>query len=114
MHELGIIENIFRVIEEVAIENSLTRVKQVNLKIGKLRQVIPDMLEFAFENVAKGTLCEGAKLFVESIPILMECQACQSQFQVLEHTFICPDCDSSKLTMLSGNEVVLDNLEGEV
>ena len=35
------------------------RVTVVNLRVGRLRQVIPDTLEFYFEFVARDTVCEG-------------------------------------------------------
>ena len=34
----------------------------VRLRLGELRQVVPDSLAFYFEHVARGTLCEGAAL----------------------------------------------------
>ncbi|MGH2858700.1 MAG: hydrogenase maturation nickel metallochaperone HypA, partial [Solirubrobacteraceae bacterium] len=38
------------------------RVTLVSLRVGALRQVVPDSLAFYFEFVARGTLCEGARL----------------------------------------------------
>ena len=44
------------------------RVSVVNLRVGHLRQVVPDSLEFYFEFVARGTVCEGARLEQELVP----------------------------------------------
>ena len=43
-------------------------VSVVSLRIGALRQVVPDTLEFYFDFVSKGTVCEGARLEQELIP----------------------------------------------
>ena len=38
-----------------------------SLRVGDLRQVVPDSLAFYFEHVARGTLCEGARLELEVV-----------------------------------------------
>ena len=43
------------------------RVTQVTVQIGHLRQVDPETLEFYFEFVARGTVCEGARLDQEVV-----------------------------------------------
>ena len=62
MHEFSLIQSIFKIIEQVAQANNLQTISKIRLKIGKLRQVAPDFLQFAFAAVAKGTLAEGAAL----------------------------------------------------
>lgn len=113
MHELGIISNLFTIIEEVAEENDLVKINKVKLKLGKLQQIVPEMLTFAFEAVAKGTKAEGAALEVEDLPIKMKCKGCQSEFIVEEHVYICPECSGTSLTMLEGMEIILESLEGD-
>jgi hydrogenase nickel incorporation protein HypA/HybF len=43
------------------------RVSVVSLRVGRLRQVVPETLDFYFEFVARGTLCEGARLEQEVV-----------------------------------------------
>ncbi len=113
MHELGIITNLFTLIEAVAKENNLVKINTVKLKLGKLQQIVPEMLTFAFETVAKGTKAEGATLEVEYVPIKMQCNACRHEFIVVEHVYICPECAATNLTILEGMEIFLESLEGE-
>lgn len=113
MHELGIITNIFTILEQIAAEHHLTRIHTVRLKLGKLQHIVPDMLEFAFETVAKDTVAEGANLEVEEIPIRMQCQSCEHEFIVDDHCYICPRCEHTGLTMLSGMEILLESVEGD-
>jgi hydrogenase nickel incorporation protein HypA/HybF len=113
MHELGIINNLFTIIEEVAEENHLIKVNNVKLKLGKLQQIVPEMLIFAFETVAEGTKAEGAALNVEYVPIKMKCATCSTEFIVEEHVYICPECSETNLTLLEGMEVILESLEGD-
>lgn len=113
MHELGIISNVFTIIEEVAEKNSLAKITSVTLKLGKLQQIVPEMLTFAFETVAQGTKAAGASLYVEYIPIKMQCNNCEEIFVIEEHIYICPICAHTSLTMLEGQEIFLESLEGE-
>jgi hydrogenase nickel incorporation protein HypA/HybF len=113
MHELGIINNLFTIIEKVAEENKLVRINTVKLKLGRLQQIVPEMFTFAFETVAKGTKAEGAALDVEYVPIKMLCKTCNNEFIVEEHVYICPKCDQTSLTMLEGMEIILESVEGE-
>ena len=41
---------------------------------GSLRQVVPDTLEFYFEFVARGTVCEGARLEQEVVEARLRCE----------------------------------------
>ena len=45
----------------------------VSLRIGHLRQVVPDSLAFYFELVSRETLCEGARLEQEVVPARLRC-----------------------------------------
>ena len=112
MHELGIINNLFLIIEQVAKENNLIKIDSVKLKLGKLQQIVPEMLVFAFETVAKETKAEGATLDVEYVPIKMRCDTCKTEFIVEEHVYICPECSATRLTMLEGTEIILESVEG--
>ncbi|MCP4399726.1 MAG: hydrogenase maturation nickel metallochaperone HypA [bacterium] len=113
MHELGIITNIFHILEDVAAENHLTSIRKVKLTLGKLQQIVPETLSFAFEAVAKDTKAEGAVLEVEYVPIRMKCQSCEQEFIVDNHLYICPECEHTNLQMLAGMEVILESVEGD-
>jgi hydrogenase nickel incorporation protein HypA/HybF len=113
MHELGIITNIFTIIEQVAVDHHLSHIHKVKLKIGKLQQIVPDIFAFAFETVAKGTKAEGAVLDVDYVPVKMQCSGCSHEFRVADNTYICPLCGQTRLTMLEGMEIILESLEGD-
>jgi hydrogenase nickel incorporation protein HypA/HybF len=59
MHELSIAEAVVAIAERHATGG---RVAVVELAIGRLRQVVPSALSFAFELVAVGTPAEGRSL----------------------------------------------------
>src|ERR1700732_3748820 len=53
------------------------RVSLVSLRVGRLRQVVPDTLEFYFEFVARDTVCEGARLELQIVEGRPRCAACE-------------------------------------
>ena len=113
MHELGIITNLFTLIDEIADEHKLRKVTRITVKLGKLQQIVPDMLQFAFESVAKGSRAEDAVMDVEYVPIKMKCKHCAQEFIVDDHLYICPGCEQTDLDMLEGMEILLESIEGE-
>ena len=65
MHELSIADAIVRIACAHAGER---RIESVEVKVGHLRQVVPDALAFAFSLVGRGTVAEGAELIMEVRP----------------------------------------------
>jgi hydrogenase nickel incorporation protein HypA/HybF len=89
------------------------RVSVVNLRVGHLRQVVPDSLEFYFEFVARGTVCEGARLEQEAIPAVLQCEECEREWAIELPAFRCPTCGGSQVTVASGNEFEVESIEVE-
>jgi hydrogenase nickel incorporation protein HypA/HybF len=89
------------------------RVTVVDLRVGKLRQVIPDTLEFYFEFVARGTVCEGARLEQQVIDARLACRGCGHEWQIEIPAFRCPQCGGSDVEIASGNEFEVEAIEVE-
>jgi len=89
------------------------RVSLVSLRIGRLRQVVPDSLEFYFELVARGTLCEGARLEQELIPASLRCEPCDFEWEIEIPAFRCPLCRGSEVAVRSGDEFEVESIEVE-
>lgn len=65
MHEFSLLKDIFRKIEQVAIENKVKRVSAVKVRIGALAHISGEHFREHFEHAAPGTSAEGARLDVE-------------------------------------------------
>ncbi|HEY4897283.1 MAG TPA: hydrogenase maturation nickel metallochaperone HypA, partial [Solirubrobacteraceae bacterium] len=70
MHELSIAQSILSVAER---HSGGRRVRAVEVKVGYLRQVVPDSLRFAFELVSVGTPLEDAELRIEHVAAAARC-----------------------------------------
>jgi hydrogenase nickel incorporation protein HypA/HybF len=110
VHELSLSSAIVNTVVKHAGERHVT---VVELRVGKLRQVIPDTLEFYFEFVARGTVCEGARLEQEVIDARLRCNACGHDWEIEIPAFRCPACGASDVAIASGNEFEVQAIEVE-
>ena len=110
MHELSLSS---AVVNTVVGHADGRRVSVVSLKIGQLRQVIPDSLEFYFDFVSRGTVCEGARLEYELVPAVLRCAPCGREWGIEIPAFRCPFCGGSDVGVRSGEEFQVESIEVE-
>ena len=108
MHELALAEGVIGVVERHAAGR---RVTQVELKVGYLRQVVPDALSFAFELVSQGTVAEGAELKMEAVPAAGLCGSCGGRTPLPDLPLVCRLCGSGDVAVTQGEELLVDSLE---
>ncbi len=104
MHEINIVRQVVRTVEDFARENNVTDVREVVLDIGELSLVIPEYVEQLYPPVVKGTILENARLIINVVPGLAECEDCGEIFNVIEHDGYCPNCGSFNKEVLSGKD----------
>jgi len=111
MHELSIAQSILEIAENNLPPGNTARVKAVRMRIGDLAGVVIDSLEFCYSAITPGTRLEGSRLDIERVPVLAHCRACGTRFPVLDNAYLCPSCESTNITMLSGTELQVTELE---
>lgn len=109
MHELSIAQNIIDLVRENI--DGKTNVKNIYLKLGEISGVIPDSLEFCFDVITKETELEGAKLVIEKIPVTAKCNKCALEFRIENLFFICPECGSADIKILTGTDMQITEIE---
>ncbi len=110
MHELALSSAI---VNTVCKHAEGRRVTTVSLRVGKLRQVIPDTLEFYFGFVARDTVCEGARLEQELIEARLRCRPCAREWDIEIPAFRCPTCGGSEVEIAAGDEFEVESIEVE-
>ena len=106
MHELGLVFQMAKVIEEsLAGEEDITAIDTVVMEIGEISSVVPHYFEACFPAAAdRCPLFAGAKLVIEKIPAVARCRSCGEAFPVVENKGYCPRCGSFDKDLLSGRE----------
>jgi hydrogenase nickel incorporation protein HypA/HybF len=110
VHELSLSGAVLNTAVKHACER---RVSLVSLRVGRLRQVVPDTLEFYFEFVARGTICEGARLELEIVEASLRCNPCGREWEIEIPAFRCPTCGGADVEVASGNEFEVESIEIE-
>ena len=134
MHELSLAGAVIDTAERHAAGR---RVLLIQLRLGELRQVVPDSLAFYFEHVARGTLCEGATLEYETVPATLGCSECGSTWPLTatlgsgsatwgqtppggvrpqvaaRPSFRCERCGAADVEVRAGNEFEVESIEVE-
>ena len=108
MHELSIASAVLAIVQRHA---DGRRVERVELRIGHLRQVVPDALEFAWELVSDGTVAQGAALHIEEVPATVRCARCGGESTLRAFPARCARCGSLDAETTGGDELLVDALE---
>lgn len=105
MHEMSVIEALREQLRQETLPG--TRVRTVRLRVGRLRQLAPEMLVFCYDAVVR----DGSRLEIEQVPAEARCRQCSLTFAVEDHWFECPRCQSAEADLLRGDELQLLSLE---
>lgn len=112
MHEISIAESLVELIEDEARREGFSRVTRIGVKLGALGHVEPAALHFCFGAIARGTVAEGARLEVETVPGSGYCARCGCSTAITQRYDLCPVC-GSHVQMTAGGELRLAELEVE-
>jgi hydrogenase nickel incorporation protein HypA/HybF len=108
MHELSLATGI---VETVVRHAEGRRVTTVEMRIGTLRQVVPESLEFYFGICSRDTVCEGAALELEIIEARVHCRGCEAEWELSHPNFRCPSCGGTDVEVVAGTEFEVDSIE---
>lgn len=118
MHELSLSSAIV----ETALRHADGRpVRSVQMRVGRLRQVVPESLVFYFGIVSRDTGCDGAELELELVDALLRC-GCGREWDpaprpaegaedlLMPPMFRCPQCGESGAEVARGEEFEVESI----
>lgn len=109
MHELSICESIATAVTGHA---GGRRVRSVRLRVGALRQIVPDTLVFCWQIAARGPLLEGSVLDVEVVPGEVVCAGCGTRDRLTRFALQCQAC-GGPVSVAAGEEMLIESIEVE-
>jgi len=110
MHELGIIAEVVRIVEDIAQKQQLKIVETLVLQIGELSSVVPYYVEQCYPAAVYGTMLENTRLEIEVLPGNGRCRSCGRVFNILENHQICPRCGEPTWDLLGGREFMIKQI----
>ncbi|MEJ5313340.1 MAG: hydrogenase maturation nickel metallochaperone HypA [Anaerolinea sp.] len=110
MHELSVTEHILNLSLQYAEQHHATRVTDIYLVIGRLSSIVDDSIQFYWDIISQNTLCQGAVLHFERIPAQLLCLDCEYTYEIPADLTPCPNCSSTRIKVLQGEEFYLDSI----
>ena len=115
MHEISLVRNIFRTLENEFSEDELGKIKTINVKAGVLSNIEPILMQSALEAVTAtdSPQYKHVKLAIETIPIKIVCESCHGTSGVQNYHFICGHCGKPTNNIVEGLELLIRDVEFE-
>lgn len=111
MHELAVCQGLIDQVEQVARAQRGQRVERIDISVGPLSGVEPQLLQQAFPLAAAGSLAEGAQLCIETAPVRVYCDDCGQESDAAATRLVCRHCGNWRTRLLSGDELLLTRVE---
>ncbi len=108
MHELALGQAI---VDTVSRHAEGRRVQRVTVRIGYLRQVVPDALQFAWEVLTDRSDLAGCQLDVDHVPAVVSCRVCATTTTLEWPLLVCAACESSDVELVSGEEFLIATID---
>ena len=109
LHELSLCEAIAGVVKPYA---DGRHVDVVRVKIGALRQVVPESLSFCWTLLRDHEDMPDAELELEFVTAEVSCRSCGNESAISSQwSLLCPRCASADVKVLRGNEFLVTSLD---
>lgn len=110
MHEASLVESLLDQVQRLAAEHRCAAVRAIDVDIGPLSGVEPELVELAFARLAPARGLSETMLRVRLVPLVIRCQRCGAT-ESLEHVeFRCPRCGHDRVTVEQGDTMILQSV----
>jgi hydrogenase nickel incorporation protein HypA/HybF len=110
MHELGVVLEIVKTVEQFAAGNEVGKIETLVLQIGELSSMIPKYVEACYPAAVDGTILEGSGLKIDILPANARCKDCGKVFNAPKYRGICPACGNKEIELLGGREFFIKEI----
>ncbi len=110
MHEISLVRNIFRTLEEEFDSEELNRLEGIDLKVGLLANIEPILMQNAFEAVTQDqNRFLNTRLSIKVVPIIVECEICGNRTEVKNYSFKCENGHPTR-NIIQGEELTIERV----
>ncbi len=113
MHELSIAQSILDIVNQHLPSENKPQVKSIKIRVGMLSNILTDSLIFCFDAITKNSEFENTELIINKVPITIECKSCKMVNEINDYAFLCPNCSSTNIQVIAGNELDIEEIEIE-
>jgi len=113
MHEAAIATGILDTVRRTLADHESACLLRVHVRVGRFAGVVAECLDFAWEVIREGTLADGVPLAIEEVEATARCRACGTEWVVDDVSLMCPACGGLDVSLLTGRELTVSELEVE-
>jgi hydrogenase nickel incorporation protein HypA/HybF len=110
LHELGVVIEVVKTVEDFAKKEGVTRIEALVLQIGELSSMVPKYIEACFPAAADGSILQGSELRIEILPANARCAKCGKVFNLIGSGGSCPRCGGAEPEILGGKEFLIKEI----
>ncbi len=120
MHDLTMARSIVDTVLEAAKERGAEEVLEIDLVIGALTLLSREQMDFWVRELLRGTIGEGAEVNIEQQAPEVRCKQCGYRgpvevsddpiYHLMAFTPTCPECGSTELEIVAGDECTIRNI----
>ena len=110
MHEMSITQSILDDVEQNLSNAEYSKIINIKIKVGEFIAIDPSSLQFCYKALVHGTKFENTELFIEVIPLTGRCNKCKKEINIHNFLFVCGECGSSDINIISGQELILSEI----
>ena len=110
MHESSLVKALLEQVDALKRENNAERVVEIRVCVGQFSGVEPELFRLAFETMVDTSSARGAKLQMSEEALTAQCKECGQEFAIERFRFECPACDSPTVTVVQGEQLVLESV----
>jgi hydrogenase nickel incorporation protein HypA/HybF len=113
MHEYALIQSLLRRVEEEARGRGALAVHRLEVRVGELAGVDPELFQTAYETFREGTICARAPLAVTRVAASWSCPVCRRPIP-RGAPLRCEACRAAARLDEGSDALTLDRIEMEV
>lgn len=112
MHEISLVRSIFSTLESEFEQDKLKSLKSITLRVGKLSNVEPVLMQNAFNAVTQAeNRFQDVTLVVDVLPVVIYCDSCKHESTIENYKFMCSQCMTPNNNIIQGTELLIHQVE---
>lgn len=112
MHEISLVKSVFNTLEAEFSMEDLQRLEAIHLRIGKLSNIEPTLMQNAFDAVsATEEKFQDVALKMEVVDIVVHCDQCNVDSTVHQYKFVCNSCGQPTSNVIAGTELLIHQVQ---
>lgn len=110
MHEFSIVSCLLNELENISKSNQGRKILKVNLRVGALEHIEPEVLKSIFDQAKADSCAEFAELIINIEEALVKCRVCESEYIPEDDIWICSRCGAIGGEIVRGTDIIIESV----